>query len=241
MTQYSSDDQWRSFQTFVAAYIAGMRHPRGVFTIFRRDKVAPPLVEFRYDSVGGQWFSIGDLAWSDEDGSSVPITREDANHVALKTGELLRGLDGVDDPGALRWGGSGPASAVSVLASGGFLSFSQPEDVHPARRAALDARMTANIDVDGDVIEAAAREVGNRVFTETKNGSIAAIAAAAANVGRSIHPDARDGIHGGWPAGGFEGLTAFHARSGADSRFESDRGQPSQRHRQAALVVGLPD
>lgn len=179
MTQYSSDDQWRSFQTFVAAYVAGMLHPRDVFTISRRDSVAPPRVEFRCDGASRLWFSIGDLAWSDEEGSSVPIAREDANQIARKTVELLRGLDKVDDPGALRVSGSGPASAVSVLASGGFLSFSQPEDVHPARRAALDARMTANIDVDGDEIEAAAREVGNRVFTETKNGSIAAIAAAA--------------------------------------------------------------
>lgn len=87
------------------------------------------------------------------------------------------------------------------LASGGFLSFSQPEDVHPARRAALDARMTANIDVDGDAIEAAAREVGDRAFTETKNGSIAAIVAAAqlARLRTWVDPftPTPEGIHGG--------------------------------------------
>lgn len=133
MTQYSSDDQWRSFQTFVAAYVAGMLHPRTsspspVVTAWRRRSWSSAAPVLRL------WFSIGDLAWSDEEGSSVPITREDANHVARKTVELLRGLNGVDEPGALRVSGSGPASAVSVLASGGFLSFSQPEDVHPARK-----------------------------------------------------------------------------------------------------------
>ncbi len=124
-------------------------------------------------------FSIGDHAWSDEEGSSLPFSRQDANQIASKTVELLRGLDDVDDPSALRVSGSGPASAVSVLATGGFLSFSRPDEAHPAQRAALAARMTATIDVDGDVIEAAAREVGERAFVATKNGSIAAIAAAA--------------------------------------------------------------
>lgn len=38
--------------------------------------------------------------------------------------------------------------------------------------------MTTDIDVDGDAIQAAATEVGNRVFAGTRNGSIAAIAAA---------------------------------------------------------------
>jgi hypothetical protein len=33
MSEFTSDDQWRSFQTFVAAYLAGMLHPRDVFTI----------------------------------------------------------------------------------------------------------------------------------------------------------------------------------------------------------------
>lgn len=170
--------QWRSFQTFVAAFLAGMLHPRDVFTISRRDSIAPPLVEFRCDGAHLR-FSIGDHAWSDEEGSSLPFSRQDANQVARKAVELLRGLDDVDDPSALRVSGSGPASAVSVLATGGFLSFSRPDEVHPAQRSALAARMTATIDVDGDVIEAAAREVGERTFTATKNGSIAAIAAAA--------------------------------------------------------------
>lgn len=178
MTRYSSGDQWRSFQTFVAAYLAGMLHPRDVFSISRREKVAPPLVEFRCDTAGSLRFSMGDLAWSDEDGESVRFPREDAGRVALQTVDLLRGLDGVDDPRALRVSGSGPASAVSVLARGGFLNFSRPEEVHSAQRAALDARVTANIDVEGDVIEASAREVGDRAFAATKNGSIAAIAAA---------------------------------------------------------------
>jgi len=180
MTQYSSDDQWRSFQTFVAAYVAGMLHPRDVFTISRRESVAPPLVEFRCDTAGGLWFSMGDLAWSDKDGESIQVRREDANQLALQTVDLLRGLDKVDGPDALRVSGSGPASSVAVLAKGSFLGFGRPDEVHPARTAAQAARAAANIDVDGDVIEAAAREVGDRAFGATKNGSIAAQAAAGA-------------------------------------------------------------
>jgi hypothetical protein len=87
-------------------------------------------------------------------------------------------VDGIDDPGALRVSGSGPASSVAVLAKGGFLSAGGPEGVHPARSAALAARVAADIDVDGDPIEAAARAVGNRAFAATRSGSIAAIAAA---------------------------------------------------------------
>lgn len=181
MAQYSSDDQWRSFQTFVAAYLAGMLHPRDVFTISRRESVAGPLVEFRCDSAARIWYSIGDSAWSDEDGASIQIPREAANLAASKTVQLLRGLDGVDGPGALRLSGSGPASSVAVLAQAGFLGFGRrPEDVHPARTAAQVARVTADIDVEGDVIEAAAREVGDRAFAATRNGSIAAQAAAGA-------------------------------------------------------------
>jgi len=62
MTHYSTDDQWRSFQTFIAAYVAGMLHARDVFTISRRESVSPPLVEFRCDADGRLRFSIGDLA-----------------------------------------------------------------------------------------------------------------------------------------------------------------------------------
>ena len=35
-SQAALDDQWRSFQTFVAAYLAGMLDPRDFFTISRR-------------------------------------------------------------------------------------------------------------------------------------------------------------------------------------------------------------
>ena len=52
MSQFNSDDQWRSFQTFIAAYLFGMLHPLDVFTISRRKKVAPPLVEFRFQADG---------------------------------------------------------------------------------------------------------------------------------------------------------------------------------------------
>lgn len=178
MSQFSSDYQWRSFQTFVAAYLFGMLHPLDVFTISRRKKVAPPLGEFRFEAVGALRFSVGDLAWSEEPGEFVRLRREDANRVALQTVELLRGLDGIDDPRALRLNGSGPASSVAVLAQGGFMSGGKPDTVHPARQAAHVARMTADIDIDGDVIEAAAREVGDAAYASTKNGSIAAIAAA---------------------------------------------------------------
>lgn len=178
MTRFSTDDQWRSFQSFVAAYLAGMLHPRDVVTISRRTKVSPPLVEFRCETDGVLRFSIGERAWSDEAGDFVRIRRDDANQVARQTVQLLRGLDAVDGPEALRLSGSGPASSVSVLASGGFMDAVDPEDIHPARMAAHIARTTANIDIDGDVIEAEAREAGDRAFAASRNGSIAAIAAA---------------------------------------------------------------
>ncbi|MEX1175092.1 MAG: hypothetical protein WEB51_05940 [Mycobacterium sp.] len=178
MSAFSVDDQWRSFQTYIAAYLVGMLHPRDVFTIAQAAAVAPPLVEFRYEAPGVLRFAVGDLAWSDEPGDFTPVRREDANQVALQTVELLRGVDGIDDPGALRVSGSGPASSVSVLAKGGFLSAGRPEGVHPARLAALAVRMAADVDVDGDPIEAAARAVGSRAFAATRSGSIAAIAAA---------------------------------------------------------------
>ena len=178
MSAFSIDDQWRSFQTYIAAYLAGMLHPRDVLTIARAVAVAPPLVEFRYEAPGVLRFAAGDLAWSDEPGDFTSARLEDANQVARETVELLRGVDGIDDPGALRVSGSGPASSVSVLAKGGFLSAGGPQGVHPARTAALAARITADIDVDGDPIEAAARAVGSRAFAATRSGSIAAIAAA---------------------------------------------------------------
>lgn len=176
--KFSTDDRWRSFQTYVAAYLAGMLHPLDVFTISRADAVAPPLVEFRYQGDGTLRFSLGDRAWSDESGDFVEVPRAEVNQIALQTVHLLRGLEGIGGPGALRVSASGPASSVSVLARGGFLSGGGSQGVHPARAAALAARMTADIDVAGDPIEAAAREAGNRTFAVTKSGSIAAISAA---------------------------------------------------------------
>lgn len=178
MTEFSSRDQWRSFQTFVAAYLAGMRHPRDVFTISRRESVAPPLVEFRCDSTARLWLSIGAKAWSDEDGASVAVRREDVNKAAEQTLYALRELARVPDPGELHLSGSGPASSVAVLAKGGFMSGGRPEGIDRDRQAALAARMAADIDVEGDVIEAAARVVGDRAYAGTQNGAIAAQAAA---------------------------------------------------------------
>lgn len=180
MTTYTSDNQWRSFQTFVAAYLAGMLHHRDVFTISRRQSVSPPIAEFRCDTAGRLWFSIGALAWSDAEDAAVQVRREDANKVAAQTVSLLRGLEKIDGPEKLRVSGSGPASSVAVLAQGGFLAGGNPDEVDPPRIAAQAARMAANIDVQDDVIEAAAREVGDRAFAGTKNGSIAAQAAAGA-------------------------------------------------------------
>ena len=178
MSQFSIDDQWRSFQTFIAAYLAGMSHPRDVFTLSRRTAVAPPLVEFRCQPNGELRFSMGDLAWSDEPGDFVLVRREDVNQVAAQTVELLRGLDRIEGPGDVRVSGSGPASTVAVLTRAGFLSCGEPSEIHPARIAAQTARMKADIDTEGDPIEAAAREAGSRAFKATKSGSIAAIAAA---------------------------------------------------------------
>jgi hypothetical protein len=200
MSRFSTDDQWRSFQTFVAAYLVGMLHPRDVFTISRAAAAAPPLVEFRYETDGMLRFSVGDRAWSDEPGDFARVRREDANQVADKTVELLRGLDGISGPDALRVSGSGPASSVAVLARAGFLGVGGSSGVHPARIAAHAARMTADIDVDGDPIEAAARAAGSRAFAATKSGSIAAIVAAKelARLRSAVDP------FGGTPAGGYQ-------------------------------------
>ena len=123
-------------------------------------------------------FSMGDLAWSDGPGDFVVVRHEDVNQVAAQTVELLRGLDGIEGPADVRVSGSGPASSVAVLASAGFLSVGDPSKIHPARLAAQVARMKADIDTEGDPIEAAAREAGSRAFKATRSGSIAAIAAA---------------------------------------------------------------
>ena len=175
MSKFTSDDQWRSFQTFVAAYLAGMLHPRDVFTISRRSAVMPPLVEFRCDAAGRLWFSIGALSWSDEDDAAVQVSREDPNQVAAQTVGVLRSVADLNEPSDLRLSGSGPASSVAVLATGGFMSGDGSDSV---RKAALHARMSADIDVEGDPIEAAARAVGDRAFAATRSGSIAAIASA---------------------------------------------------------------
>ncbi|BCO37723.1 hypothetical protein BMW24_001370 [Mycobacterium heckeshornense] len=176
MTEFTPDDQWRSFQTFVATYLAGMLHPRDVFTISRKSAVAPPLVEFRCDAAGRLWFSMGALSWSDEDGAAVQISRENLNQVAAQTVRVLRDQANLDDPSELRLSGSGPASSVAVLARAGFMSGT---DGNPARVAVLHARMSANIDTEGDVIEAAARAVGRHALAASNNGSIASIAFAA--------------------------------------------------------------
>lgn len=184
MTTFSIDDQWRSFQTYLAVYLAGMLHPRDVFTISRRTAVAPPLVEFRYDAEGGLRFSIGANAWRDEPDAFVGIADGNLNRIAAQTVELLRGLEGVDGPAALRLSASGPASSVSVLPAASFGVFGQrAAGIHPDRIAAQLARMRADIDLDGDVIAAEARQAGSRAFAATKNGSIAAIAFAAALAG----------------------------------------------------------
>ena len=174
MSRFSTDDQWRSFQTFVAAYLAGMLDPRDFFTISRRGAGGPPLVEF---GCGDDGILRCVTRRGEEPGESVPVRREDANQVALETVRWLRGLDGIDEPGALRLRGSGPASSVSALASGGFMRLG-PDGADPARSAALAARMTAHIDTEGDVIQAAARAAGSEAFRATGSGSIAAIVAA---------------------------------------------------------------
>lgn len=177
MGRFSSDDQWRSFRTFVAAYLVGMLHPLDILTLSRRTTVSPPLVEFRWLPNGLLRFSVGDRAWSEEPGEFLPFRRADFNWAAVQTVEVLRSVDGIDEPRDLRLSGSGPASSVAALASGGFLS-GDPDKVHPARMAAHRARMEAGIDIDGDVIEAEARAAGDRAYASMKNGSIAAIAAA---------------------------------------------------------------
>lgn len=173
MSEFTTEDQWRSFQTFVAVYLAGMVHRRDVFTISRRFAVMPPLCEFRCDEAGSLWFSMGELAWSDQNDAAVQVSRDQPNHVAAQTVRLLRDVHDLSDPNALRLSGSGPASSVAVLAHGGFMGGDGDD---PAREAALRARMTATIDVDGDVIDAAARAVGSRAFEGARSGSIAAIA-----------------------------------------------------------------
>jgi hypothetical protein len=82
---------------------------------------------------------------------------------------MLRDTANLNDPSELRLSGSGPASAVAVLAKAGFMSGGS----EPARQAVLQARMSADIDIEGDVIDEAARAVGARAFEGTKSGSIA--------------------------------------------------------------------
>jgi hypothetical protein len=175
MSEVTSDDQWRSFQTFVAAYLAGMLHQRDVLTIARCSAVMPPLIEFRCDGAGRLSFSVGAESWSDEEDASVQVSRQELNQVSAQTVLMLRDLPNLSDPSELRLSGSGPASSVAVLAKSGFMSGGG----EPARQAALQARMSADIDVEGDVIDAAARAVGARAFEGTKSGSIASIAFAA--------------------------------------------------------------
>lgn len=177
VSEFTSDDQWRSLQTFVAAYLAGMVHPRDVFTISPRSAVTPPLVEFWCDAAGRLWFSVGARSWSDEKDAAIQVLREHLNQAAAQTIGVLRSVADLNEPSDLRLSGSGPASAVAMLATGGFTS---GDGSGPTRNAALQARVSADIDVEGDPIEAAARAVGDGVFANTRSGSIAAIACAAA-------------------------------------------------------------
>ena len=83
MSTFSVDDQWRSLQTYIAAYLVGMLHPRDVFTIAWAAAVAPPLVEFRYEAHGVLRFAVGDLAWSDEPGDFTSA-RANAARMSLR-------------------------------------------------------------------------------------------------------------------------------------------------------------
>lgn len=178
MSQYTSNDQWRSFQTFIAAYLAGMLHPRDVFTISRKATASPPVLEFRCDAADRLWLGRGADSWNEDDDARLEVSREEANRVAALMVEWLRDRTDLNDPSELRVSGSGPASSVAVLAKGGFLTGGSPDEVHPARKAAQAARMAADIDVEGDVIEASARAAGDRAHTATGNGTIAAQVAA---------------------------------------------------------------
>ncbi|PQM53314.1 hypothetical protein C5U48_05425 [Mycolicibacter virginiensis] len=171
MSEYTLDDQWRSFQTFIATYIAGMVHPRDVFTISPKSAIMPPLVEFRCDAAGRLRFGVGALSWSDEDGANLRISREKINQVAAQTAQLLR--EQQERPSELRLSGSGPASSVAVLARSGFFNGDISD---PTRLAAYETRMSAEVDVEGDAIDAAARAVGQRVFEKSRNASFASIA-----------------------------------------------------------------
>ena len=175
MTEFTPNDQWRSFQTYVAAYLVAMRHSCDVLTISRRRVVSPPLAELRCDASGRLFFSVGAQAWSevtDPERAPIEVAHADADDFAKEVVQLLRGRADVADPSDLRICASGPASSVSVLAQGGFAN----GHLDPVRAEALQVRMSAEIDVESDAIEAAARVVGSRVFSSSNSGSIAAIA-----------------------------------------------------------------
>ncbi|MCB0927390.1 MAG: hypothetical protein KDB70_05630 [Mycobacterium sp.] len=174
--EFGPDAQWRSFQTFIAAYLAGMAHRCDVLTISRRTSIAPPLVEFRCDAEARLWFGVGAQAWSDDPEAHVLVRREDANDLSEFIVDVFRTRAEVADPADLRLSGSGPVSATAVLAQGHLATGGAQVD--PARLAAQQARSQVEIDVDGDVIEAAARAVGDDVYARIGNGSIAAITAA---------------------------------------------------------------
>jgi hypothetical protein len=146
-------------------------HPRDVFTISPKSTVMPPLAEFRCDGAGLLRFSFGPLSWSDDDCASVAVPQEKINPAAAQTVRVLRKRE--DDPRELRLSGSGPATSVAVLARSGFMNGDTSD---PARKAAYSMRMSADVDIEGDVIDAAARAVGQRVFEKSRNASFASIA-----------------------------------------------------------------
>ena len=178
MIEYTVDDQWRSFQTWIASYLVGMRHPSDVFSISLRDRVGPPVVEARVTPEGRLWYGSGRAAWSlspdgGQDVTMLPLV--EINDAAAGWCAALRDIDDVNGPGDLRLSGSGPASAVAVLAAGAFVSGT----MSPEQEVVLHARLGAAIFVDGDAIEASAQEVGQRAFKATGNGTTAAMACAA--------------------------------------------------------------
>lgn len=78
-SQAALDDQWQSFETFVAVYLAGMLDPRDFFTISQRGTDGPPVVEFGCGEDGALRCI---RRRSDEAGESALVRREDADRVA---------------------------------------------------------------------------------------------------------------------------------------------------------------
>ena len=95
MSAFSIDDQWRSFQTYIAAYLAGMLHRRDVLTIARAVAVAPPLVVGNEDH---RFMALDQLRDADLTPSALLLEPVGRNTAPALTLAALQAAEGGADP-----------------------------------------------------------------------------------------------------------------------------------------------